>query len=78
MSAPAAIPTSTQVVESAVINAPLSAVWHHIKREYTLGRRTCSENPSCFMMSQTLGLETLPTMLQLFKQTLYRTGLISQ
>ncbi|KAK6076586.1 hypothetical protein SCUP515_05415 [Seiridium cupressi] len=31
MSAPAAIPTSTSVVESTVINAPLSAVWHHIK-----------------------------------------------
>ncbi|KAI4592981.1 hypothetical protein KJ359_010234 [Pestalotiopsis sp. 9143b] len=31
MSAPAAIPTSTSVVESAVINAPLSHVWHHIK-----------------------------------------------
>jgi len=25
------IPTSTSVVESAVIKAPLSAVWHHIK-----------------------------------------------
>jgi hypothetical protein len=28
-----AIPTSTSVVESAVIKAPLSAVWHHIKLE---------------------------------------------
>lgn len=26
-----AIPTSTSVAESAVINAPLSHVWHHIK-----------------------------------------------
>lgn len=26
-----AIPTSTSVVESAVIKAPLSQVWHHIK-----------------------------------------------
>jgi hypothetical protein len=26
-----AIPTSTSVVESAVIRAPLSHVWHHIK-----------------------------------------------
>lgn len=29
----AAIPTSTSVVESAVIKAPLSQVWHHIKLE---------------------------------------------
>ncbi|KAI0388567.1 hypothetical protein F5Y17DRAFT_463589 [Xylariaceae sp. FL0594] len=28
------IPTSASVVESAVIKAPLSHVWHHIKREY--------------------------------------------
>ncbi len=28
-----AIPTSTSVVESAVIKAPLSHVWHHIKLE---------------------------------------------
>lgn len=28
----AAIPTSTSVVESAVIKAPLSHVWHFIKR----------------------------------------------
>ncbi|SMQ47834.1 unnamed protein product [Zymoseptoria tritici ST99CH_3D7] len=28
-----AIPTSTSVVESAVIKAPLAAVWHHIKLE---------------------------------------------
>ncbi|KAK8084037.1 hypothetical protein PG996_002818 [Apiospora saccharicola] len=27
------IPTATSVVESAVIKAPLSHVWHHIKRE---------------------------------------------
>ncbi|KAI0142864.1 hypothetical protein GGR57DRAFT_508462 [Xylariaceae sp. FL1272] len=27
------IPTSTSVVESAVIKAPLSHVWHHIKRK---------------------------------------------
>lgn len=27
------IPTSTSVVESAVIKAPLSHVWHHIKLE---------------------------------------------
>lgn len=31
MSSSAAIPTSTSVVESAVIRAPLSHVWHHIK-----------------------------------------------
>lgn len=31
MSSSTAIPTSTSVLESAVINAPLSAVWHHIK-----------------------------------------------
>ncbi|KAI7543246.1 Bet v1-like protein [Hortaea werneckii] len=29
--APSAIPTSTSVVESAVIRAPLSHVWHYIK-----------------------------------------------
>jgi hypothetical protein len=28
-----AIPTSTSVVESTVIRAPLSHVWHHIKLE---------------------------------------------
>jgi len=28
---PAAIPTTTSVVESVVVNAPLSAVWHLIK-----------------------------------------------
>jgi hypothetical protein len=28
-----AIPTSTSVVESAVIKAPLASVWHHIKLE---------------------------------------------
>jgi len=28
-----AIPTSTSVAESAVIKAPLSHVWHHIKLE---------------------------------------------
>lgn len=31
MSSSSAIPTSTSVLESAVIAAPLSAVWHHIK-----------------------------------------------
>ncbi|KAH8683722.1 hypothetical protein BGZ61DRAFT_456231 [Ilyonectria robusta] len=31
MSAPSAIPTATSVLESAVIKAPLSHVWHHIK-----------------------------------------------
>jgi hypothetical protein len=27
------IPTSTSVVESTVIKAPLAAVWHHVKLE---------------------------------------------
>ncbi|KAF7555685.1 hypothetical protein G7Z17_g2024 [Cylindrodendrum hubeiense] len=31
MSTPSAIPTATSVLESAVIKAPLSHVWHHIK-----------------------------------------------
>ncbi|KAF7557507.1 hypothetical protein G7046_g6021 [Stylonectria norvegica] len=31
MTTPGAIPTSTSVLESAVIKAPLSHVWHHIK-----------------------------------------------
>ncbi|KAH6891514.1 hypothetical protein B0T10DRAFT_313499 [Thelonectria olida] len=31
MTTPAAIPTSTSVSETAVIRAPLSHVWHHIK-----------------------------------------------
>lgn len=31
MSSTTAIPTSTSVVESAVIRAPLSHVWHHVK-----------------------------------------------
>ncbi|KAI0127675.1 hypothetical protein BJ170DRAFT_382631 [Xylariales sp. AK1849] len=31
MSSSTAIPTSTSVIESAVIKAPLSHVWHHIK-----------------------------------------------
>ena len=29
-----AIPTSTSVVESAVIKAPLAHVWHHIKLQH--------------------------------------------
>ena len=31
MSSSSTIPTSTAVIESAVIRAPLSHVWHHIK-----------------------------------------------
>lgn len=31
MSTSGAIPTSTSVLETAVIKAPLSHVWHHIK-----------------------------------------------
>jgi hypothetical protein len=31
MTTPGAIPTSTSVSETAVIRAPLSHVWHHIK-----------------------------------------------
>lgn len=34
-----AIPTSTSVVESAVIKAPLSHVWHFIKRTSVCTRR---------------------------------------